>query len=305
MLKQHNDYATLVRFAAIASSMTALILVIIKLYAWLVTDASSMLASTTDSLLDLFASLSNLIILKFALAPADEQHKFGHGKAESLAGLVQAAFMLGSALLLLFTGIDRLITPRQVIHGEVAIWVTLIALLLTLLLVILQRQTIKKTASIVISADNMHYQSDLLLNLGVLLAIIVSQGPWQGADGLFTLMVGGYLLWGGGTIIWASVYQLMDHELTQPELELIKTIVSQNKQALGFHELRTRQAGPKRFIQFHLELDDNLSLLDAHGIGVAIEHEITIALAPCEVFIHHDPSSIVSAELDKDEISDD
>jgi ferrous-iron efflux pump FieF len=304
MIKQQDDqYAFWVRLAAVASCSTALILVVLKLYAWLMTDASAMLASTTDSMLDLFASVMNLIIIRFALAPPDKQHKFGHGKAESLAGLIQAAFMSGSALLLLFTGINRLITPRELVHSEIAIWVTLIALVLTLLLVILQKQVIKRTQSLVISADNLHYQSDLLLNLGVLLAVVMSQALWAGADGLFTLAVGGYLLWGAGKIIYLSVYQLMDHELSDHEIVQIKTIVMQNKRALGLHELRTRRAGPTRFIQFHLELDDNLSLLDAHGIGVNIESEIKNTFDPCEVFIHHDPSSIVPGELSRDEIS--
>jgi len=296
-IKSADNYAYWVRFAAVASTSVALLLVVIKLYAWLVTDSSAMLASTTDSMLDLFASLMNVIILKFALAPADDEHKFGHGKAESLAGLIQAAFVLGSASLLLFHGVDRIIKPQPIVQSEVGIWVTILAIVLTLALVIFQRYVIKKTGSVVISADALHYQSDLLLNLGVLAAIILSQGYWLQADGVFTILVGLFLIFGAGKIIWVSVHHLMDHELSEPELLQIKEIILQHDQALGLHELRTRQAGQHRFIQFHLELDDNLSLLEAHSIGECIEEQITQALAPCEVFIHHDPTSVVKTEL--------
>lgn len=292
-----KDYAFWVKLAAISSSTVALLLVIIKVYAWLVSDSSAMLASTTDSILDLFASVMNIVILRFALAPADKEHRFGHGKAESLAGLVQAAFVLGSALLLIFNGVERVINPQAIVQSEVAIGVTIIAIILTLGLVVFQRFVIKRTGSIVISADALHYKSDLLLNLGVLVAIILSQGIWLHADGVFTIAVALYLLFGAGQIIYQSVYQLMDHELSDDEVAKITEIILAHEFALGVHELRTRQSGAQRFIQFHLVLEDSLSLLEAHSIGDEIEQEICQALSPCEVFIHHDPSSVVSQEL--------
>jgi ferrous-iron efflux pump FieF len=291
--KSSDDYAFWVRLAAIFSSSIAFILVAIKLYAWLVTDSSAMLASTTDSILDLFASIMSIVILRFALAPADKEHTFGHGKAESLAGLVQASFVLGSAILLIFNGVSRLLNPQVIVQSEIAIWVTLISIMLTLLLVAFQRYVIKRTGSIIISGDALHYQSDLLLNIGVLAAIILSQGIWLAADGAFTIVVALYLVFGAGKIIVHSVTQLMDRELSDEELERIQSIVLAHNKALGIHELRTRQAGAVKFIQFHLELDDALSLLEAHSVGVEIEDEICHALAPCEVFIHHDPSSVV------------
>lgn len=291
-----KDYAFWVSFAAFAATATALVLVVIKLYAWLVTDSSAMLASTTDSMLDLFASLMNVIILRFALAPADDEHKFGHGKAESLAGLVQAAFVLGSGSLLLFHGVERFITPQAIVRSEVGIWVTIVAIVLTLALVILQRFVIKKTKSVAIGADALHYQSDLVLNLAVLAAIILSQSVWSQADGLFTVLVGVFLLFGAGKIIWQSIYHLMDHELSTEEIIKITTIILANKKALGMHELRTRQAGPDRFIQFHLELDDSLSLLEAHNIGEEIEVALIEVFNPCEVFVHLDPASVVKGK---------
>jgi ferrous-iron efflux pump FieF len=294
-----DDYAFWVRLAAIFSTSTAFILVLIKLYAWLVTDSSAMLASTTDSILDLFASIMSIVILRFALAPADKEHSFGHGKAESLAGLVQASFVLGSAILLIFSGVSRLLNPQVIMHSEVAIWVTIISIVLTLVLVVFQRYVIKRTGSIIISGDALHYQSDLFLNLGVLAAIILSQGLWIQADGVFTILVALYLVFGAGQIMIQSVSQLMDSELSDEELSKIKTIVVKHKQALGMHELRTRQSGAQKFIQFHLELSDHLSLLEAHGIGDEIEAEICQEFAPCEVFIHQDPSSVVQSGKSK------
>lgn len=288
-----EQYAYWVKLAAIGSSSVALVLVIIKFYAWLVSDSTAMLASTTDSILDLFASVMNIVILRFALAPADDEHKFGHGKAESLAGLVQAAFVLGSAILLIFSGVERVINPRMIVQSDIAIGVSIIAIILTLALVVFQRFVIKRTGSIVINADALHYQSDLFLNLGVLAAIFLSQGIWLQADGAFTIAVALYLLFGAGQIIYQSVYQLMDHELSEEEVTQIKNIVVSHEHALGLHELRTRQSGVHRFIQFHLELEDTLSLLEAHSIGDDIEAEICQAFAPCEVFIHHDPQSAV------------
>ncbi len=292
-----QDYVFLVRLAAIAASSTALLLVIIKLYAWFMTDASSMLASATDSMLDLFASVTNVIILRYALAPADEDHRFGHGKAESLAGLAQSAFVLGSAFLLLINGVERIYTPKVIEHSSIGIWVSIIAIVLTLALVILQKWVIKQTDSVAIGADALHYQSDLFLNLGVLIALFLSQGPWLYADGIFTVAVGLYLLWGAGQIIFHSVDHLMDKELDESELKTIKALVLKSNQALGMHDLKTRKAGPMRFIQFHLELEDQLLLIDAHRIGDSIEQEITAAFAPCEVLIHFDPCSVVPEEL--------
>lgn len=293
MKKMNDSYDFWVRLAAYSATGTALLLVVIKLYAWLVTDASAMLASTTDSMLDLFASIMNVVILRLALAPADKEHKFGHGKAESLAGLVQAAFVLGSAILLMINGVERTISPKAIQHTEIGLWVSVIAIVLTFALVLIQKYVIRKTQSLAISADSLHYQSDLILNLGVLAALFLSEGYWPAADGLFTLAVGVYLVVGAGKIIWLSVHHLMDHELPEEEVKYIEAIVLKHECALGIHELRTRQAGQQRFIQFHLELADELTLVQAHTIGEAIERELLEKFSSAEIFIHHDPISVV------------
>ena len=192
---------------------------------------------------------------------------------------------------------ERIYTPKVIEHSAVGIWVSIIAIIMTLLLVTLQKWVIKKTNSVAIGADALHYQSDLLLNLGVLVALFLSQGTWLYADGIFTVGVGLFLIFGAAKIAWLSIDHLMDKELHHQELDTIKSIILNHDEALGIHELRTRKAGALRFIQFHLELDDSLLLIDAHRIGDAIEQEIKAQFSPCEVFIHHDPSSVVPAEL--------
>lgn len=283
------EYKKWVNLAAWLATGTALFLFILKLYAWLATDASAMLATATDSLLDLFASLMNVIILRFSLKPADKEHKFGHGKAESLAGLVQSAFVMGSAVLLMFNGVERMINPKVIEQAAVGIWVTILTLVLTLILVLVQKWVIRKTESVAIGADALHYQSDLLLNIGVLAALILSQDLWLRADGLFTLLVGAFLLYGAIKIVWLSVHHLMDHELPLQTLATIKQVILSDPTVLGFHDLRTRQAGNIKFIQFHLELPEHLSLKDAHQVGDNVEKKIKREFETCEVFIHHDP----------------
>jgi len=292
-----QQYSFWVKVASRTSFGVAIILVLIKLYAWMISGAASMLASATDSLLDLFASGLNLIILIYALKPADDDHRFGHGKAESLAGIAQAAFINGSAILLILHGVERLFEPVYINHSNVAIVVTLVSLVLTLGLVILQKVVIAKTKSVIVQADTLHYQSDILLNLAVLAALLLSHYLWAQADGLFTILVGCYLCYGTKSIVQQSLDQLLDKELCEEDIAIVTEILASHRQAIGFHQLRTRQSGPRKFVQLHLELPDELSLKVAHSIADELEEQIASALAPCEVIIHQDPTSVVAKEL--------
>lgn len=290
-----QQYAKWVNLAATMATILAVFLLVVKLYAWFVTDASAMLATATDSLLDLFAAIMNVIIIRFALKPADDKHKFGHGKAESLAGLVQSAFVLGSAVLLVANGVERTITPVEIQRGGFGMAVAIFTIVLTLALVIFQQWVVKKTGSVAIKADALHYRSDLLLNFGVFIALFLSQGIWIRADGVFTILVGLYLFFSAIQIVWLSLQHLMDHELPDKEVEQIKKAIFEHKETLGVHELKTRQAGYIKFIQFHLELSDEISLLRGHQISEEVEKDIVNAFSPAEVevLIHLDPQSVV------------
>lgn len=296
---QNKDYESLVKLASKAAITVAFILVTTKIYAWWISNSAAMLASATDSLLDVFASLTSFIILRFSLAPADEEHKFGHGKAENLAALMQSSFVLGSAILLIFHGTERVFNPSPIEHSNVAIGISILAIMLTLALVILQKYVIRRTKSVAISADSLHYQSDLFLNLGVIIALLLSQFNMVYADGIFTILVGLFLIIGALQIIYHSVHDLMDKELDESDLLAIKDIINANTDALGFHELRTRQAGKMKFIQFHLELPDQLVLVEAHKIADQIEQALLARFEHTEVLIHQDPQSVVPSELSR------
>lgn len=279
-----------------AAVATASLLITGKLIAWLMTDSSSLLASLTDSLMDVSASLINLFAIRYALAPADNEHRFGHGKAESLAGLIQSAFISGSALLLMMHGISSLLNQVPVQRLEAGLWVSAGSILLTLLLVSFQSLVIRKTNSVAIKADMLHYRSDLLLNAGVLLALVLAGQGWFWADGLFAILIGLFLVWGAVQIGYESVQALLDRQLPEEEQARIMALCCAVEGVHGVHDLRTRQSGPTRFVQLHLELDDQLPLVKAHQIADEAELAVRQSFERMDVIIHMDPISVLTKE---------
>ncbi|MGL4250811.1 MAG: cation efflux pump FieF [Aeromonas sp.] len=292
----HQQYSRWVTFASVAAVATATLLIIGKLVAWLMTDSSTMLASLTDSLMDVSASIINLLAIRYALAPADDEHRFGHGKAESLAGLIQSAFISGSALLLVMHGISSLLKQAPIERLEVGFWVSGGSMVLTLLLVSFQSFVIRKTNSVAIKADMLHYRSDLLLNGGVLLALALAGQGWYWADGLFAILIGLLLLWGAGHIGYESVQVLLDRQLPAEEQARIMALCCAVDGVHGVHDLRTRQSGPTRFAQLHLELDDQIPLIKAHQIADEAEQAVRQAFERMDVIIHMDPVSVLMKE---------
>ncbi|PJG58574.1 cation diffusion facilitator family transporter [Aeromonas cavernicola] len=292
----HQLYSRWVTWASVAAVSTATLLIIGKLIAWLMTDASSLLASLTDSLMDVSASIINLLAIRYALAPADDEHRFGHGKAESLAGLIQSAFISGSALLLVMHGISSLLNQAPIQRLEAGMWVSVGSIVLTLLLVGFQRVVISKTGSVAIKADMLHYRSDLLLNVGVLLALVLAGQGWFWADGLFAILIGLFLLWGASHIGYESVQALLDRQLPAEEQARIMTLCCAVAGVHGVHDLRTRQSGPTRFVQLHLELDDQLPLVNAHHIADEVERAVLQEFDRIDIIIHMDPVSVLMKE---------
>ncbi len=279
-----------------AAVAVASLLITGKLIAWLMTDSSSLLASLTDSLMDVSASLINLFAIRYALAPADNEHRFGHGKAESLAGLIQSAFISGSALLLVMHGISSLLNQVPVQRLEAGLWVSAGSILLTLLLVGFQRWVVQHTNSVAIKADMLHYRSDLLLNAGVLLALVLAGQGWFWADGLFAILIGLFLVWGAVQIGYESVQALLDRQLPEEEQARIMALCCAVEGVHGVHDLRTRQSGPTRFVQLHLELDDQLPLVKAHQIADEAELAVRQSFERMDVIIHMDPISVLTKE---------
>ncbi len=266
-----------------------------KAWAWLASGSASMLGSLTDSLMDITATLMSFLVLSYALRPADDDHRFGHGKAEALAGLGQAAFIAGSGCLLMFHGIERLINPVELSHSLLGVWVSIFAIACTLVIVFVQNKVVKHTESIAIKADSVHYKGDLILNAAVLLAILLAYYGVLYADPLFAIGVAGYLLFNSWDIATESASHLMDKELPDEEKQSIFEIARNHNDVYGVHGIRTRQGGKVKFIQLHLELDDNLPLIRAHKVADEVELMITQQFeSEVDILIHLDPLSLSS-----------
>lgn len=293
-----RSYEFWVRFSSIFTIVMVSLMIAAKAWAWLASGSAAMLGSLTDSMLDISASLMNFFVLSYALRPADDDHRFGHGKAEALAGLGQAAFIAGSASLLAFHGVERIINPANIPHSLFGVWVSLFAIVCTLLVVAVQYQVVKRTSSIAIKADSLHYKGDILLNLAVLLAVLLNFFGVQYADPIFGIMVAMYLLYNSWDIAKESADHLMDKELPDEEKAEIALIASSHEDVYGVHDLRTRQGGKVKFIQLHLELDDDMPLMRAHEVADEVVANIQQSF-DCEmdILIHQDPVSLaVSSE---------
>lgn len=288
------DAARLMRRATMASVAVALVLIGIKLVAWVMTGSVSMLASLVDSGLDAAASLVTLLAVRQATTPADHEHRFGHGKAEALAGLLQAAIVAGSGLFLLFESVRRIIDPVAIENGLIGIGVMVISILFTIVLVLYQRYVLTRADSLAVAGDRLHYLSDLLSNAGVIVALVLAgQFGLVEADGVIAFGVAAILLWGAWGIGSGAYDMLMDRELPDAEREQIRAIVLAEPKVKAMHDLRTRRSGLATFIQLHLELDGDMRLREAHVIADAVEIAIMQAFPGAEVIIHEDPDDIV------------
>lgn len=286
--------ARLMRLASLASVGAAIVLIIVKFVAFLQTGSVSLLSTLFDSALDAGASIVNLIAIRQALVPADAEHRFGHGKAEPLAGLVQVTFILGSSVVVLVEVVNRFLDPQPVQAPEIGIAVMLISMVVTIALVAWQRYVVRKTGSIAIRADSAHYASDFAVNASVIVALVLSAWfGWWWIDPAIGLVIALFIAWAAVRIGREALDMLMDREMDEAERSRIKEIVRGHPKVLNLHDLRTRAAGRDRFIQFHLELDGGLSLIEAHGIAEAVELDIRKAFPEAEVIIHQDPAGVV------------
>jgi ferrous-iron efflux pump FieF len=291
--QSQEETAKLLRLATYASTSVAIVLIAAKLFAWAASDSVSLLATLIDSMLDAVASIINLVAVRHALTPADNEHRFGHGKAEALAGLSQSLFIAGSAGYLLIEAWQRVIQPSAVESVELGIFVMAISIAATMLLLAFQRHVIKKTNSTAIRADALHYRTDLMVNGSVIVALLLANAGWPGFDGLFAGAIAIYILFSARDIIVTSYDHLMDRELPDEDRQKIKALVMQHPKARGLHDLRSRHSGTMTFIQLHLELDDDLSLMAAHKISDEVELSILNAFPGSEILIHIDPKSAV------------
>jgi ferrous-iron efflux pump FieF len=280
----------LMQLASLASMSVAVVLVAAKVAAWLITDSVAMLSSLIDSALDLVSSLITFLAIRQALVPADAEHRFGHGKAEALAGVAQAGFIAASAGGLVLTVVDRFLHPRALQEEMTGVGVSMLAVVLTLGLMMFQTYVVRRTRSLAITADRAHYTTDFVTNIAVGLGILASTRLNQPLiDLAVALGVAVYLVTGAWTIGRTSIDVLMDRELPEEDRRRILDIVNRQPGVRSAHDLRTRSSGLTKFIQLHVVLHPNMSLGRAHIMGDSIQAAIEEAFPQAEVILHIDP----------------
>jgi len=288
------DRAALTTRAALASVATALFLLVLKAWAALATGSVAMLGSLADTALDVIASLVTLFGVRIAAQPADREHRFGHGKAEALAALVQVGIISVSALGIFWRAVQRLIAGAETANAEGGIIVSVVALAATGLLLAYQRAVIRRTGSVAIRTDNVHYQSDLLLNVSVIAALALDQyAGLTGADPLFGIAIALWLMWGAWRASVHAIDQLMDKEWPEEKRMRFLAVASARPEAKGVHDLRTRSSGAHEFAQFHIWIDPAMTVLQAHEVVDAIETDLAREFPGVEVLIHVDPEGQV------------
>lgn len=294
MSDSHQQRSSLTARAALASVAAALLLLVLKTYAAIATGSVAMLGSLADTALDLVASLVTLFAVRVAAMPADREHRFGHGKAEALGALAQIVLISISAIGIGWQAADRLIAGARTDHADYGIAVSIVALAVTLALVAYQRSVIRRTGSVAIRTDNVHYQSDLLLNLSVIAALVLDQYlGFTGADPLFGLGIALWLLWGAWRASSHAFDQLMDREWPEEKRQRFLAVAARHPEARGIHDLRTRSSGTHDFAQFHIWIDPKMSVAQAHDVVEEIETELAGEFPGCEVLIHLDPEGQV------------
>ena len=275
----------------------ALFLIGLKAWAALETSSMAMLGSLADSGLDLLASIVVLAGVRIAAVPADSDHRFGHGKAEALAALVQVILISLSALFIGYRSIGRLIAGEQTTDAELGIGVSLVAIVFTFALITYQRYVVRRTGSVAISTDRLHYASDLLLNLSVIVALVLDQYVgWGGADAVFGLLIAAWLSWGAWSSSSHALDQLMDREWPEDRRARFLTACAEYPELAGLHDLRTRTSGTNHFAQFHVWVPADWTVKQAHDRLDRVEEQLQQRFPGTEILIHVDPEGQIDRE---------
>ena len=293
----HGERATLTSRAAFASIGVALFLLGLKIFAVWQTGSVAMLGSLADTGLDLLASLATLYGVRYAAQPADSEHRFGHGKAEALSALFQVFIIALSALAIFYRAIERLMNGEVTAHAEYGIGVSLIAIVVTLGLLAYQRYVIAKTKSVAITADHVHYQSDVLLNIAVIAALALDQYAgivW--ADPVFGIGIAAALMLGAWRASTQAVDQLMDREWPEEKRQQFLRVAARHPELAGIHDLRTRTSGTQDFVQFHVWMDPEMTVAEAHRVMDEVEDKLAHEFPATEILIHIDPEGQVDRE---------
>ena len=290
----------LMRLATYAAVGLAVLLALVKAVAWQATGSVAVLSSLVDSLMDAAASVINLLAVRQALEPADADHRFGHGKAEPLAALGQAAFIAGSGVLVVLQAAGNLLNPHahSIVNAPIGMGIMTFSLVATFALVRFQAYVVRRSGSVAIRADRLHYAGDLLMNGSVLAALALTE--WLGLtwiDAVCGIAIAGYMLFGSARIALSALDMLMDRELPEDVRQHIQAIVRSHPAVLAVHDLRTRSSGPKIFIQLHMVLAAELTLSRAHVIADEVEAKLYEAFPGAEILTHQDPTDAIEPEI--------
>ena len=292
-MESQKNIKFLVKSASIASLLVASTLIVLKYYGWVTTSSVSLLGSLADSLIDFLASVFVFIGITYSFLPADEKHRFGYGKSEGLVAFIQSLLIGFSGIYVFIEAIKRLIYPSQINKPIVAIWIIVLSISLTIALIMYQKYVVEKSKSMAIESDQYHYLTDTFINLSVLFSVVIS--GWTRfifIDALVGLLIGGIVLYNAFILLKKSFKILLDQEIESSDRNQIKKIALQHPKVLGFHDLRTRDTGRNYVIQFHLELDPKMSLLESHTITDEVTDKVLARYPDSEIIIHTDPLGI-------------
>lgn len=288
-----------------AAVVAVTLMIVLKSWAYYDSGAASVLAALTDSIGDAVISLMSYLAIKMSLEPADAEHRHGHGKIEGLAALFQAAFLSGAAVFLLFEGLQRFTHPHVIEAHGLSIAIMAGTIVITFILVAVQKYALKRAPSLAVEADMAHYSMDILTNAGTL---VVMAALFYGAPGwidpLFALGMAAYLAYTAWEVGHKAVDMLLDRELPDETREKIKQIVLSHPGILSFHDLRTRTSGMKIYIYFDVEIDPDLSLRKAHAISLDVEYKLMKEFPNAEIMIHTDPAGIPHKESRHNDVPD-
>lgn len=282
--------AVLTRRVTMLSVGTASVLAVLKLVVWLMSGSVAVMASMADSALDLVASLATFFAVRYAVAPPDREHRFGHGKAEAFASLMQAGLVFASAALIGREAVARLLHPAPIAQEGWAIAVMIVSMILTFALIRAQGEVLRRTSSVAVAGDRAHYFSDLASNLAALVGIAgVAFLGINGLDAVAGLLIAALLVWGAISVFREAAAQLMDRELPEDERLEIVRLMTEDPRLTDVHQLRTRASGPYVHIQMHVDLDPELTLDVAHHVIVEAERRLLAAFPSADIIIHADP----------------
>lgn len=278
------------RRVTLAAVVVSLVLVGLKAYGWWLTGALSLLSALADSFFDVVMSTINFFALRYALKPADDEHRFGHNSMEDIAGLVQFSFICGSMLFVVFHAVQRISDPQPLVMPEYGAGIMAISLLLTSALVFYQRWIAKRTGSLIIQADSLHYLGDILMNIGIIGSLfIIAYTGLHWIDTVIAISVAIYIIREAFEIGIRAFDNLMDKEMPEEEKQTIVKMIQATDGLKGYHNLKTRYSGTKPFIQMHVELDKELSFKQAHDIAEALENALFKRFPHADIIIHQDP----------------